>query len=433
MSFSIEVHQNEYLPRDVGEMHAVITVTSEGGEPAAPTDKAIVLVVDASTSMDHPSTKLRSARQAAAAAIKVLPDGTLFALVVGNHEAHSAYPASGGGLARASEASRAEAVEIAGRLRTSGGTSISTWIDHVRRLLEPHPGAIRLAYLMTDGKNESEPPQALDTALARAAEVFQCDTRGAGDQCEVAELRKISSALLGKQSMIRSPEEMKDDFLAFIDRAIGKNIADVWLRVRTPMESTVRFFRQVQPTIEHISDKAVVTGTASDYPTGAWSGAETRDYHLCVDIPPADVGKEKRAAHVSIVRGADELSNGLVRAVWTDDVELSTRINREVAVVTDRVELANRIQEGVHAIGKGDYATATLKLGEAARLATEAGDEVTLTLLRDVIDIDDAASGTVRLRPDCEKMALDVLDSGSGDTETIRLRDTVAVGQDRVT
>lgn len=433
MSFSIEVHQNEYLPRDVGEMHAVITVTSEGGEPAAPTERAIVLVVDASSSMDHPITKLRSARQAAAAAIKVLPDGTLFALVVGNHEAHSAYPASGEGLARASEASRAEAVEIAGRLRTSGGTSISTWIDHVRRLLEPHPGAIRLAYLMTDGKNESEPPQALDAALARAAEVFQCDTRGAGDQCEVAELHKISSALLGKQSIIRSPEEMKDDFLAFIDRAIGKNIADVRLRVQTPSDSRVRFLRQFQPRIEDISNMAVVTDQTSDYPTGAWSGSETRDYHICVEILPADVNKKKRAAQVSVVRGEEDLAREFVMAAWTDDVALSTRINREVAIVTDRVELADRIQEGVIAIAKRDYDTGTRKLGEAARLATEARDEVTLKLLREVIDIDDAAKGTVRLKRDCEKIALDVLYSESRDTETIRLSDTVAVGQDRVT
>ncbi len=406
MTLSVDVHQNEYLPNGAREMHAVLTVTSEGGRALAPpTDKGVVLVVDTSGSMENPGTKIRAARNAAARAIALLPDGTLFALVAGNHEAHVVYPPDSTMLARADSATRANAIASTRRLRGEGGTAISTWLDCARALLEPQPGAIRLAYLLTDGKNESERPEKLAAAIVKAAGVFQCDARGVGTDWVVTELRKISSALLGHLDIISGPEEMEQDFQMFMDRAIGKDIADVVLRVWNPKGASLRFLRQAAPTIEDLTQKGIPAAPlASDFPTGAWAGKETRDYHLCVEVPLGEVGDEKLAARVSLLVGDEVVSQGLVRAIWTDDLARSTRINRRVAAYTGQAEMAQDIEEGVAAYKAGDNETARLRLGRAVRQAAAAGNEATLRLLRNVVDIEDQATGTVKLRPGTGKL-----------------------------
>jgi len=278
----------------------------------------------------------------------MLPDGTWFALVAGSDSARSVYPYDGP-LVRADAGTRAEAAAVANQLTGGGGTAISTWLDLARQLFEPHAGAIRLAYLLTDGENREASGQ-LEAALDRATGAFQCDARGVGADWHVKELRQITSALLGEVDIIKSPDEMEGDFKAFLERAIGKSVADVRLRLWAPKGSTVRFVKQVAPTIEDLTAKAQpVDALTSEYPTGAWSGDESRDYHVFVDVPPANVGDEKLAARVSLMVGADAVSQGLVRAVWTDDDALSTRINAQVAHYTGQAELAQAIQEGLQA------------------------------------------------------------------------------------
>lgn len=428
MTLAVDVHQNEYLPEGVGEMHAVLTVTSEGGRAPVPAaNKAVVLVVDTSGSMENPGAKIRAARSAAVRAIDLLPDGTLFALVAGNHEAHVVYP-SAARLARADSTSRAQAIASTRSLRGEGGTAISTWLDCVRMLLEPHPGAIRLAYLLTDGRNETEPTERLDEAIARATGVFQCDARGVGADWVVSELRKISSALLGHLDIICQAEDMERDFQMFMDRAIGKDIPDVRVRVWHPKGATLRFIRQATPTIEDLTHKAATAGPlASDFPTGAWAGKESRDYHLCVELPPGDVGDEKLAARVSLVVGDEIVSQGLVRAIWTDDLARSTRVNRRVAVYTGQAEMARDIEEGVAAFEAGDNETARLRLGRAVQQAAAVGNEQTLKLLRNVVDIEDAQSGTVKLRDAVGKLPLMELRTRSNRTVPIH-KATVADG-----
>ena len=421
MTFTVDVHQNEDLPEGAAEMHAVVTVTSAGGRmPSAAGEKAVVLVVDTSGSMEHPGTKIRAARHAAARAIELLPKGTLFALVAGTHQAQVVYPDSGQGLARADARTRADAVAATRRLRAQGGTAMSTWIECVRRLLEPHDKAIRLAYLMTDGKNESERPELLDVAITRAVDKFQCDARGVGEDWTVTELRKISTALLGELDIIAEPEDMQQDFQRFMDRAIGKNIADVRLRVWSPNGASLRFIRQVAPTIDDLSDRGTpATPLAIDYPTGAWAGDESRDYHVCVELAPAEVGEEKLAARVSLIVGEQISGQGLIRAVWTDDLARSTRINRRVAAYTGQTEMAQDIECGVAAFEAGDHDTARLRLGRAVLQASATGNDPTLKLLRNVVEIDDAPTGRVRLKPEVERRALMTLVTRSA--RTVRL------------
>ncbi len=113
------------------------------------------------------------------------------------------------------------------------------------------------------------------------------------------------------------------------------------------------------------------------------------------------------------------MSQGLIKAAWTGDQALSTRINREVAHYTGQAELADAIQEGLEARKAGDEATATFKLGRAVQLASESGNDGTMRLLHAVVDVDDAATGTVRLKrevADADEMALD-----TRSTKTVRV------------
>ena len=163
---------------------------------------------------------------------------------------------------------------------------------------------------------------------------------------------------------------------------------------------------------------------AGDYPTGAWGPGESRDYHVGVEVTPAGVGQEMLAARVSLVAlspsGAEVLGQGLVRAIWTDDEALSTKINSRVAHYTGQAELAAAIQDGLEARKQGDEETATAKLGRAVALAHQSGNEDTAKLLAKVVDVIDVETGTVRLRKqveDADEMALD-----TRSTKTVRAR-----------
>jgi protein involved in polysaccharide export with SLBB domain len=68
----------------------------------------------------------------------------------------------------------------------------------------------------------------------------------------------------------------------------------------------------------------------------------------------------------------------------------------------------------------GDDRTATVLLGEAAKIAHESGNEDTTRLLSKVVDVVDAEAGTVRLKSNIEKTDEMALDTRS--TKTTRIR-----------
>jgi len=134
------------------------------GTLRGPSAAAEVILVDCSGSMGHPPTKIAAARRATEAAIDLLPDGTLFAVVEGTHEARMAYPATAT-LAVASDQTRREAKKAAARLVAAGGTAMGAWLAQARDLLAPHPHAVRHALLLTDGRNEHETSAELGQVL----------------------------------------------------------------------------------------------------------------------------------------------------------------------------------------------------------------------------------------------------------------------------
>ncbi|GAA4628062.1 VWA domain-containing protein [Actinoallomurus vinaceus] len=420
--FSIRVDQNKYLPQGGQEVHAIVTVESTGAPVGAGTgaSAAEVIIIDTSGSMDYPRNKMISAVKAAQAAVDTLRDGVKFAVVSGSSRATMVYPRAEE-LIPANAQTRAEAKAALSRLTATGGTAMGAWLSLAGRLFAKHPEGIRHAILLTDGKNQHETPEQLDQAVAAAVGRFVCDCRGVGTDWEVAELRKVASALLGSLDMVASPEALEADFRAMTEAAMGKAVADVALRVWTPQNAKLRFVKQVLPSMEDLTGRRTdVDERSGDYPLGAW-GTESRDYHISVEVPPGVVGERaKRVAWVRLMLGDQVVSSGNVLAEWTEDEAQSTRINPKVAHYTGQAELAENIQVGLQARKDGDLDTATARLGRAVALAHESGNEAIAGLLGKVVDVDDPATGRVRLKKDVDKADEMSLDTRS--TKTVRTR-----------
>ncbi|WP_329573342.1 vWA domain-containing protein [Streptomyces sp. NBC_01361] len=431
--FSVDVYQNEFLPEGGREVNAIVTVTSTGGGAvAAPqfyaagrgADAAVALMVDCSGSMDYPPTKMRNARDATAAAIDTLRDGVHFAVIGGTHVAKEVFP-GGGRLAVADAQTRDQAKQALRKLSAGGGTAIGTWLRLADRLLSAADVSIRHGILLTDGRNEHESPEDLKAALDACAGRFTCDARGVGTDWEVKEVTGIASAMLGSADIVADPAGLAADFTRMMETAMGKEVADVALRLWTPLGAEIKFVKQVAPTVEELTDRRVEVGPrAGDYPTGSW-GDESRDYHVCVQVPNAELGQEMLAGRVSlVVPGADggvqNLAQGLVRAVWTDDMTASTSINPQVAHYTGQAELAQVIQQGLDARKAGDADGATAKLGRAVQLAAASGNADTAKLLSKVVDVVDAAEGTVRLKAKVAEADEMTLETRS--TKTVRVK-----------
>jgi len=420
-TFTAETYQNEYLAEGGNEVNAIVTVTASGadGPKGDPDDAAEIVIVDVSGSMGTPRIKLHEAKKATAVAIDLIRDGVLFGVIAGNEVARSVYPRSGE-LVAASPATREGAKNQIRRLKAGGGTAIGRWLRLADQLFTSSPSGVSHAILLTDGQNEHEEPEELDAVLGECEGRFQCDCRGVGTDWEVSELRRISSTLLGTVDIVAEPGDLEADFRSMAEAAMAKTVGGIALRVWTPQGATVRFLKQVSPTIEDLTARATsVDALSAEYPTGAW-GDESRDYHLCINVQPRQLGEEMLAGRVSLVVGDEIASQALIRAIWTDDEQLSTRINREVAHYTGQVELAEVIQEGLEARKAGDEHTATVKLGRAVQLAAASGNEGTIKLLSGVVDVEDPITGTVRLKAkvdDADEMALD-----TRSTKTVRVQ-----------
>jgi hypothetical protein len=425
--FTMDIDHNEYLAEGSRDINAILTVTLAGmalESPAGETDAAEIIIIDCSGSMGSPGSKLAEARAACSAAVDVIRDGVAFAVIAGTHKAAACFPEDGS-LAVAGPQTRESAKQAVRRLRPGGGTAIGAWLRLAYEVFTSDPARLRHAILLTDGKDESESSDDLDAAIKLCEGVFSCDCRGVGTDWKVGELRRVSTALLGSVDIVPDPAGLAADFSTMMAESMGKRVADVSLRIWTPQHASM-LLKQVAPEVEDLTGRRSESGPQSgDYPTGAWGPGEGRDYHLAVRVPhPGTVGQQVLAARVSLVAaspdGPEVLGEEKVLAIWTDDEALSTQINQRVAHFTGQEELAQAIQEGLEARKKGDRDTAEAKLGRAVALAHQSGNEETAKLLVKVVDVVDAATGTVQLKKkveDADEMALD-----TRSTKTVRTR-----------
>ncbi|WP_327086326.1 VWA domain-containing protein [Nonomuraea sp. NBC_01738] len=418
--FTLHIDQNKYLPSDGREVHAVLTVQSSGAVEAAgpPAEAAEIIIVDVSGSMT--GGKIREARQAAAAAVQALRDGVHFAVIAGSERAAVVYP-RGDRLVPASAATRSEAQKAVSRLSAGGGTEIGKWLELAAKLFAgAHPQAIKHAILMTDGQN-NQSPEVFARALKSCEGRFVCDSLGVGDDWVPAELRKVAEALLGTFDFVRNQGDLAAFFRDLTQTSMSKTVAELALRVWVPQTATLKFVKQVSPTLLDLTGKrADYNPLTGDYPTGSW-GAEEREYHLCVELQqPGQVGQEIRAGWVKLVRPEtmEVFASGNVLAQWTDDLAASTQLNKKVAHYTGQAELHELIQEGLSARTAGDVDTATARLAQARQIAVDSGRGDTARLLDKVVEVD--ASGTARLRRHVDKADEIELDTGSVRTSKLR-------------
>jgi hypothetical protein len=422
--FSAEIYQNEFLPDGGTDVHAIVSITCAGAGTAGAAEgdeAAEIVIVDTSGSMA--GDKIAAAQKAAAVAVDQILDGTWFAIIAGTDTADRAfpYPNAASALVRMEPGARAAARQAVSRLVAGGGTAIGSWLKLAGQLFGAVPQATqRHAILLTDGKNQSETGSALQAGIDSARGVFQCDCRGVGADWDVAELRGVAQALLGTVDLIPDAASMEAAFAQLMRQAMGRGVSQAQLRVWAPQGAQVLFVRQVSPQVEDLTNRRTdLNALTSAFPTGAW-GDETRDYHVAVRLAAKPIGAEQLAARVMLAVRDQVVTQGLVKALWSSDDTLTTRINPAVAHYTGQAELAEVIQEGLAAKAAGDEATATTKLGRAVQLARETGNDEATSRLRKVVDIDDAGTGTVRLKRGVDKLDEMALDTSS--TKTTRVK-----------
>jgi hypothetical protein len=286
------------------------------------------------------------------------------------------------------------------------------------------PDALHQAVLLTDGQNEPEDASFFPDALKKCEGAFQCDCRGVGTDWKVDQLRVIANRLLGTTDMIPTPAQIEADFRSILSNALSKSVSDVYIRLWTPQGSRVKFCKEVSPTLTELAPFPQQRKPLTrDFATGAWGKGESRDYHFCIEVQPGAVGDEVlagRASLISITAGVEtKFAEGRILAIWTDDDAKSTKINRVVAHYTGQAELAQSIQEGIEARTHGETERATALLGRAVRIAHESGNDATAKLLRNVVDVEDPVTGTVRLKRSVSKEDEMMLETRS--TKTTRL------------
>ncbi|MGW0433615.1 VWA domain-containing protein [Micromonospora sp. NPDC003197] len=420
-SFDITSHYEMYLPTEGSLVDIVATVRSTRTEaeadapaPAAAPRLAEVILLDCSGSMGAPATKLFQARRAAAAAIDALRDGVLFAVVAGTHRAEMIYPGEPS-LVPATDRRRAAAKEALRRIGAGGGTAMSTWLRLADRIFTGQAGAIRHAILLTDGKNESEPLSELEAALAASAGRFTTDCRAISDRPGVdtwrgTELLRIADALGANPVVpVEDLDRLAGEFTDIISAAMSQRVGDVRLRVRTSALATVRFVKQVHPTIADLTELGErVDEQTIEYPIGAW-GDGHRDYHIGLSVQPMAAGETRRVGWLSLLvpgpgtdGGVEEVGQSAVAVEWTEDIARYTGINPTVAHYTRQHELAGAIRAAWEAFDRRRLAEAETLMGRAVALAYQAGAHDKLAVFARVVEIKDAAAGLVRLRPDVD-------------------------------
>jgi secreted protein with Ig-like and vWFA domain len=418
ITFDVTVYQNEYLPAGERVMDALVSVTATG-RTAAPPAAAEVIMIDRSSSMA--GARLVEAKRATTAALDALRDEVAFAIVAGNAGATMVYPAQPRMVPATAETREAARAAVA-RLEAQDGTAIGTWLALANRLLAGERAEIKHGILLTDGHNEHQTPEDLRRVLEDCRGRFVCDCRGVGDGWEAKPLLEIADVLLGSAAGLREPGELAEDFRAITGAVMGKAAANVALRLWTLPDVRVRMLKQVHPRIVDLTGRGVVVDDRNvDYPTGQW-GTETRDFQLSLDVPVGALDEEIRAAKVGMVAGEQASEGRLVRVRWTADPALSTKINPRVAHYAGQTELSEAIEDGIAARDAGDELAATAKLGRAVQLAHSSGHEVTLRVLSRVVDVVDAPSGTVRLRPDIAPVDAELAELSSRTTVGMRRR-----------
>lgn len=420
--FTAEVFQNPYLPQGAREVNAIMTIATSGSDnvtmSATTSQRLFGIVCDTSGSMG--GAKMMAAKEAIVQIVNLLPTDAAFFIVTGASRSQLLVP-----LVNAVPENKLRAISQVKNISANGGTLMSGWLNTALGEFSKLPQAICQALLLTDGQNDPSDDRDLAKSLEACEGKFQCECRGVGTDWQVSQLQQIASRLLGSTDIIPSPDRIAADFQEILTQAMGKTVSDVSLRLWTPQGAKVLFCKQVSPEIVDVTDRAkAVNDRVVAYPTGAWGNNESRDYHFCIQINAGNIGDEMLAGRASLITTTNgqetKITEAKILATWTEDEAKTAKIDRRVAHYTGQAELAQSIQEGLEARAQGNIEVATVKLGKAVKLAHDSGNEATAKLLRTVVDVEDAAAGTVRIKRAVAKEDEMMLETRS--TKTARIQ-----------
>lgn len=421
--FQAVSHYTPHLAPGETKIEAIIGVEVEGEATFSPisVERVVGFIADKSGSME--GGRISAVNSAISTAIDKLDGSTIFFVVAFDSDGKVVFAP-----APATEENKVRAKTRVMSIEARGGTAMSTGLREAHTIFARYPDAIRRVLFLTDGDNEGESSATVERMLQRCEGVFEADCWGLGTNWKVGEVQLIAKALNGKASLLPGPKDVDAAFAGFVDVAQSKGIRDVRLRLWVPQGARLVQVRQMNPTIEDLLAKSRnVSPLVRDYPTGAWGPGEQRDYHVTIEVQPGQVGNEVLACRPGVVykdgSGQDvevKTPEARIIGIWSSDDRLTSRINATVANYTGQGEMAAAIQDGLAAQEKGDMARATELLGRAVKLAHDTGNDAMTSRLRRVVDIDDAASGTVRVKRGVK--AADSMDLQLESTTTKRAR-----------
>lgn len=404
LEFSMEIDVDD-LAVDASRVDAVITIeaaSSVGGTQPVPA--AEVLIMDRSNSMSR-HFKIHEAQQAVCAAVDALPDGALFAIIAGNHEAKVIFPGEEG-LALASPETKAAANDEVRALRAEGGTKIGSWLEAAAEIFaqEPVRGGVRHALLYSDGRNQHEVAGELDWALSACGGQFVCDVRGLGDDWDYEELLNIAGAMHGDVAAVLDVENLAADFTRLIRRAGRLVVPESYLRLRPDKRFQIASVAQVYPVQRDLTrHQPLPDGSAeAEVRLGPWEPG-TQRYEVSLQFEPDSVPVDDnvRASVVEMLVGTpggdrERCADAPLMVRRHSAKGFRTVRAKSVTQIARERQLTATMRACADAWLDQDYAEADAELAKAIQLATELGD-VRLPLLRRVAA--DAPGGGYQIRP----------------------------------
>ena len=143
--FTAGAFQNEFLPDGATDVHAIVRITATGTaqlSSGSDAGAAEVIIVDTSGSMGERG--IQQGSLAATAALQEISDGTMFAVIAGNHLAWQVYPTTPvPGLVAMSAGTRADAMRAVRGFRADGGTAMGQWLLAARQVFSGVPESYR--------------------------------------------------------------------------------------------------------------------------------------------------------------------------------------------------------------------------------------------------------------------------------------------------
>jgi Mg-chelatase subunit ChlD len=440
LRFRVTVDETREVPKDATRIPVLVTVTAEQEGQGARTGSgaAEVIIMDCSLSMKRRG-KLEEAKRAVAAAIDALPEGTRFAVIAGNHVVRQVHP-DDGALVKADDRARREARARMSHYVAGGGTAMSTWIRKADELLAGESDVVRHAVLYTDGINESETQDDLDSALRACRDRFVCDVRGVGTDWDHRQLRQIADAMQGRVEAIIDIADLRADFAALMGQVQRRHVPSVRLRLTMDRRFRLESLHQIRPVNNDLTDRcAPQDGGTTEVPLLAW-GAESRDYLIMLQADPGTLPYEEvRAAKVDVLSDDSAVVAGpaaitMLRLRYRDPGPASVRLTTAM----DLDELTSAMRAGIDAYERGDRDAAVRDLASAVAIARRLGAGAQLDRLKRLVAVDEF--GAVRLRSDIKREDLLVTATYAGHHESARPSESrpdrvpdVAGGTDLVT